>query len=239
MSLNRSTLLLLVLVALLAPIIANAQSTDRAQLPRQIEALRNEIKQKEALFLAPSDQDKATYAEFLTQRDTGICRLMPRGDYEDKLLIRGGGAYYSFTQLSNSYDSDAQIQLERGQISTGFAGADYGYLTDLGDVPIDTLNAEYPAVMELAALLTPSAEPDGRTQARKSGEGVRAGNHVFKSRTGASVTHTYLLRSISYDRSDTLVALRVVRQDDDGSLILIWKILNRFPTPQLMRADIR
>jgi len=32
--------------------------------------------------------------------------------------------------------------------------------------------------------------------------------------------------------------LRVVRQDDDASLILIWKILNRFPTPQLVLGTL-
>lgn|SRR5262249_43747888 len=238
MSLNRSSLLLLVAVSLLVTsVIANAQSTDRAKLLNQIEELRNHIKQKEALLLAVSDQDKAAYSEFLSQRDTGICRLMPRETYDGTLLIRGGGAYYSFTHPSSEFGSDSQIGLERGQFATGLIGANYGYITDLGDVPIDGITIEYPAAKDLAGLVTPSVEPDVRVEQRRSGEGLKLGSHVYKSRSGASAEHTYVLRCVSYDRSDTLLALRVVRQDDDGSLILIWKILNRFATPQLVRAD--
>src|SRR5262249_37779061 len=120
MSLNRTGLLLLAPVALLLiPIIATAQSTDRSQLRKQLEALRKELNQKETQFLAPSDQDKATHAEFLAQRDTGICRLMPQPDFSEKLVVRGGGSYYSFTESSNDYNSDPQIGLRDGQFSTG------------------------------------------------------------------------------------------------------------------------
>lgn len=43
--------------------------------------------------------------------------------------------------------------------------------------------------------------------------------------------HTYILRSISYERFDVLVAFRMVRKDTDGSLILLWKKLKRIPHP--------
>jgi hypothetical protein len=238
MSLTRSTLLLLAPVALLIPSIAHAQSADRAQLRKQIDSLYNELKEKEAQFLAPSDADRAAYSDFLTRRDTGICRLAAKSDYNDR-LIRGGGAFYSFTRSSNDYDSDVQLGLGDGRFSSGFAGADYGYITDLGDVPIDTLTADHPAVRDLAALVTPSAEPEARMEWRRSGDGLRIGSHVFSHSTGATVDHSYVLRSVSYGQSDTLVVFRVVRHDDDGSLILIWKILNRFPTPQLIRGDSR
>jgi hypothetical protein len=235
MSLTRSTLILLALVALI-PAIAHAQTADRAQLRKQIDSLYNELKEKEALFLAPSDGDRAAYSDFLTRRDTGICRLMAKPDYNDK-LIRGGGAFYSFTRFSNDYDSDAQLGLGDGRFSSGFAG--YGYMTDLGDVPLEALTAEHPAVRDLAALVTPSAEPDARIEQRRSGEGLKLGDHLFTHSTGASVDNTYILRCVRYGQSDTLVVFRVVRQDDDMSLILIWKILNRFPTPQLIRSDTR
>jgi hypothetical protein len=164
---------------------------------------------------------------------------MPREDFEGKLLVRGGGAYYSFIRTSNSYDSYPQIGLERGEFLTSFAGADFGYITDLGDVPIETLTLEHAAVRDLAAFITPNAEPDARVEQRKSGQGVSVGNHVYKRGAGAAIGHSYVLRSVIYDNSDTLVAVRVVKQDDDGSLILLWRILNRFPSPQLIRQDIR
>ena len=37
---------------------------------------------------------------------------------------------------------------------------------------------------------------------------------------------------IDYDKSDVLVALQVVRQDEDGSLVLLWMMLKKFAAPK-------
>jgi hypothetical protein len=47
---------------------------------------------------------------------------------------------------------------------------------------------------------------------------------------------TYLLRSLNYDESDVLVAFRVVRIDSDGSVTILWKLLQKFETPGVNRA---
>ncbi len=59
--------------------------------------------------------------------------------------------------------------------------------------------------------------------------------YVYKSSLPSMTNRTYILRSISYNRFDVLVAFRVVRQDADGSVILVWKRLKEFPTPILER----
>lgn len=59
------------------------------------------------------------------------------------------------------------------------------------------------------------------------------GESLLRSSLPARVNDTYLLRSISYSESDTLVAFRVVRQDEDGSLIIAWKLLKQYPPPDL------
>lgn len=53
-------------------------------------------------LLAPSAQDRTDHRDFLTQRDTGLIRLLPREVFgwrvyktPVKLHLRGGGAYYS------------------------------------------------------------------------------------------------------------------------------------------------
>jgi hypothetical protein len=51
------------------------------------------------------------------------------------------------------------------------------------------------------------------------------------------VNNSYVLRSIDYARSDLLVAFRIVRQDSDGSVVLLWKLLKKYPTPALARAN--
>src|SRR5690349_9642460 len=104
---------------LLVSFHGHAQSQDRSRTLQEIESLHEQLKQKEAEFLSPSAEDRALFGAFLSQPDTGIARLLPRGKYGDKLSIREGGAYYSFTKLSNSYNEDPQIGLEQGMLSTG------------------------------------------------------------------------------------------------------------------------
>src|SRR5262249_10234760 len=80
----RALLPLPVLVAL--SVVASAQSVGREELHAQIDWLRKELKQKEAQFLAPSPIDVKKYSQFLGQPHTGLCRLLPREDFDGRLM---------------------------------------------------------------------------------------------------------------------------------------------------------
>jgi hypothetical protein len=208
---------------------------DRAEMEKKITALKEELKQAEKEFLEPSAEDKAAYAEFLGRPDTGLIRLMPREKFKDDPSIRRGGAYYSFTHLSHDYDVGADIQFESQKLSVGFAGADFGFLTSLGETPIESLTQEHIALDFLLNFTTPSEEPKAREQQRNTSIGFQVKERSYINRLDAKVGMTYALRSIDYGRSDVLVVLRVVRQDVDGSLILAWKLVKSFPKPELLR----
>jgi hypothetical protein len=212
---------------------ASPQLQDRSALQAKMESLRAQIQAKEKVFLSPSAEDLAAFAGFLRQPDTGMARLMPRETYDGKLLIRGGGAYYSFARLTNEYGLGSDIGLEQGQLRVGFAGADFGFLTSLGDLAIDSVTAEQPGVSLLAEFKTPSAEAEAREQYRRAGAGFEADGFTYRSFLPASLNTTYALRSVDYGVSDLLVAFRVTRKDADGSLTLVWTILKKFSVPQL------
>jgi hypothetical protein len=231
----RSLLVLFAFVSSLAlflPPVA-AQSQDRAEARLRIESLREQIQAKERVFLAPSPEDLAAFAEFLLLPDTGLARLMPREKYDGNLLIRGGGSYYSFTRLTNEYGYGSDIELQQGRLTTGFAGADFGFLTALGDVSLESVTAEHPGVRYLAEFITPSTEPEARAQQRRAGTGFEVEGLTYRSWLPATLETTYALRAVNYGGSDVLVILRTTRQDTDGSLILVWRILRKFPVPQL------
>src|SRR6266571_2213489 len=141
----RFTLPSTIFVALFLGLSINvsAQSESRDQVLSQIEAKRAEMAALEKKFLSPSEEDQAAYAEFLKQPDTGLIRLLPRETYDQfpdkpaKLMIRGGGAYYSFTRLTHEYGYGSDIELQQNRFSVGFAGADFGFLTRLGKVAIE------------------------------------------------------------------------------------------------------
>lgn len=210
---------------------AAAQVTDRAKLGKEIASLQEQLKAKEAQFLEPSSEDKAAFAEFLRQSDTGLICLFPRGRYENVLTTRGGGAYYSFARLTHEYGYGSDITLEQGRFGVGFAGHDFGFLSVLGDIPLESVNLQHASAQFLVDYTPSTTEPDIRNQQRQSQTGVRAGNFTYSSSAAAMANTTYVLRSISYRGSDVLIAFRVVRADSDGGMVLLWKMLKKFPVP--------
>jgi hypothetical protein len=221
-----------------------AQSESRDDVIKQIETKRAELSALEKNFLSPSAEDRAAYAEFLQQPHTGLIRLLPRETYDSNVLkenlkglsVRGGGAYYSFARLTHEYGYGSDIELSSGDLSVGFAGADFGMLTKLVDLPFEEITLEHPGMKFLAAYIPPGELPKARLEQRRfGGKGVTIDNQLYQRRMPVEVNTTYLLRSINYDDSDVLVAFRVIRKDTDGSLIIAWKLLKNFPKPELIR----
>ncbi|MFP5262348.1 MAG: hypothetical protein ACLGJB_10630 [Blastocatellia bacterium] len=227
-----SSLLLLSLVFCSAA-GALAQAMDRTNLEKEIQSLIDQLKAKEAQLFEPSADDRTAFAEFLRQPGAGLTRLMPGEKYDGRLLTRGAGAYYSFVRLTHEYGFGSDLSLEQNQFGVGFAGASFGFLTSLGDVPLASVSVDDRAVKFLSALAVPSKEEDAREQYRLGHSGFDSGGVRYANRLPAVANATYALRSVDYKRSDVLVAFRVVRQDSDGSMVLLWKILKRFPTPEL------
>ncbi|HEY7546890.1 MAG TPA: hypothetical protein VID27_18505, partial [Blastocatellia bacterium] len=66
---------------------ASTFAQDRKKLEKEIEELRKQLREKEEQFLSVSEEDRARFADFLKQSDTGIIRLLPREKYNDKTMI--------------------------------------------------------------------------------------------------------------------------------------------------------
>lgn len=228
---------------LLSSLTVFAQTQSREDLLKDLAAKRAELSklekavtELEKALLFPSEKDRAAYANFLRQPDTGLIRLLPR-EYDGRNLegmtLRGGGAYYSFKERTNEYVNSSDISLEQGELTTGFAGANYGLLADLGDVPLESVNLE--AVAALAQYTPAPDEPHARIEQRRMSEGATINGVSYKNRQPFRLNSTYVLRSVNYHASDTLVAFRVVRIDSDKSAIILWKLLKQYPTPTLAR----
>jgi hypothetical protein len=234
MSIRLNRLFFVALPALLVfTMTASAQTAGRAELRAEIKSLHDQLKQKEALLLEPSPNDLKKYSQVLAQPHTGLCRLLPRETYEGMLLTRGGGSYYSFTEPTNEYGNATQIGLERGLFHSMIMGADLGLMVSLGDFPLENVDADQDGVRYLAGIIAPAREPDARQWQRRAGGGFETDGFSYKATLPAIVNGTYAVRSIEFNRADILVAFRVVRQDEDGSVTLLWRILKQFPTPQL------
>lgn len=229
------------LTLLLACLCVSAQSPSRDDVIREIEAKRAELAVLEKKVLAVSDNDRQEFAAFLSQPQTGIIRLLRRETYDSHgkrcLAMTGGGAYYSFVRNTHEYGHGSDISLEQGQLSVGFAGADYGMFLNLGDISLDQVTTDHVAARALLTYTPPAKEADVRAENLKLRQGLELTDFTFKSRITPTVSNTYLLRSISPERSDILVAFRIVRKDTDDSLILVFKVLKSFPKPVMERTQ--
>jgi hypothetical protein len=231
------------LLVFVLSITTQGQSQSRDDILKELRAKRAELQQLETQFLAVSDADRTSYAEFLQQQDTGLIRLLPREIYDSEvykknlpvLSIRGGGAYYSFSRLTHEYGYGSDIELDSDHLSVGFAGLDFGMLVNIGDVAFDQLSPNSPGARFLFAYTPPTVEPEIRIEQRRFGQGDAADEFVYKRRVPIQLNTTFLLRSISYERTDVIVAFRPIRKDSDGSVVLLWKLLKKNPAPALVR----
>ncbi|MBZ5534736.1 MAG: hypothetical protein LAO31_02180 [Acidobacteriia bacterium] len=222
-------------ILLFSSFAAQAQSSKRPEILKQIETLRSQLKVLEDSYLSPSEQELAAYASLLRQPDTGLIRLLPREKYDnpDKLTIRGGGAYYSFSHLTHEYGYGSDIELQGNQLSVGFAGADFGMIARIESTSLEKLTLGSSGVAFLSGYVPPNEIQKARSEFRRFSEGVRDAGTVYRSRVPLAVGATYVLRSINYHSSDVLVGLHVVSTDDDGSAVIAWKMLKKYPVPSL------
>ena len=150
---------------------------------------------------------------------------------------RDGGAYYSFTRLTHAYGYGSDLSLERGMFNAESAGAGYAFLTNIGDIRLETVTLDTPEAKLMDEYNRAVQEPDARSEHRRFSAGVNINGVLFKRRLPMRVNSTYLLRAIDYDRSDVLVAFRVVEVDSEGTPLILWKRLKKYSTPPLVRKN--
>lgn len=222
---------ILLTLAFLA-INASSQEANRDQKIRKIFELQSQLSALGVEILEPDAADVATASG---QGGTAL-RLLPREQYEGVVPPRGGGSYYSFVRKTHEYGQGSDISLERNQLRVGFAGADYGFIVGLGNVPLTSINLGMPEIGFVAAYRPPTRMTDIRAEQGKTSNYETPGG-TLRNTIPAVIGQAYVIRSISFDRSDILVAIRVLRKDTDGSLILIWKPLKSFEKPVIERTS--
>lgn len=204
--------------------------------------------------LAPAQADRLKYAGFLSQPKTGLVRLLPRQVNNSKFFrpntvkINGGGAYYSFAYLSHEYGFGSDLELATTVIFhgrdeqppdhhflVGFSGNDFGLITNIGDVPIESVSGNDSNAAFMLNYKPARAVQRANCEHRMLGVGIKYNGQTYSNRAAIETNSTYLLRSIVYDKSDVLVAFRVVGQDADESVTLAWKLLKDFNRPTLDR----
>lgn len=181
--------------------------------------------------------------EIISQTNAGIVKLMGNEGTLESAGVRGGGAYYDFVRRDQKYGYGSDISLRDGELKTGFAGADYGYILRLGKVPFRELLVDsvdpIPAILPIDMFdawrfMWEYKPPHDIKEIRKHQEKAQnkiVGNICISEKSIAEEGASYLLRSVQIDNHDILVAFHIQRILPDRSAILVWKILKIFETP--------
>jgi hypothetical protein len=196
-------------------------------------------------MLGPTRAERATHAQFLKQPHVGLVRLLPDSKVvaiddlskgtPNRLRFAGVGAFYSFNSLNHS-PWRADLKLKDGALEVAFGPDVIGAVTSLGDVPIDSLTPDSPGLSTLAKYMPPLERKQAQSDYERFERGLTLSGHTFRTQVPVRENTTYALRSIAYGQSDLLIAIRVVKQNADGSVLLLWKRIDKFSTPKLKAA---
>ncbi len=207
-------------------------------------------------------EDKSKYAAFLRNSKTGIMRLHDAENCDEggrtiaadepcPWNIIGKATLYSFRtqKYTNKLFSDIKLE-EKIFKATGLNLL--GFFTDLGDVPIENLSLESKGIKEMASFQPSTDLQEAKRQFNKVKKGLKIGEYVFENTIQMETEKVYAARFIAFDsrvnrrigkfrvnilgedkRRDTIVVFRVVRENEDGSVNILWKKLQEKNAPKI------
>jgi|GEM_PF-5527814 len=101
-------------------------------------------------------------------------------------------------------------------------------MADIGYFPLSELDATIPELVFMTGYRPPKYEKEIRME---SFHNRRIDGVLYRRGIPATQGHTYLLRTINFDQADILVAFKVFKMEDDGSVTILWKKLADFGKP--------
>ena len=224
------------------PLIPAVHDTERAA----------PIDPKEKKLVEPDTADLVAFRDVLRKPGYGMVKLLDSKcqtgtdrrvvNVADGCLrtIPGNGSDFSFRRRDYSLAETADLKIRNGKFVVGSIFTQ-GLILSLGDLEIEKIDLRSEAGNSLASF-EPATDCDGaKAQTAEINRGFVNGRSFISAMTEIKPNQTYILRSIAYrvslqvedKRRDIIVAFKVVRQDDEGNVTLIWKELQNKESPKL------
>ena len=228
-----------------------------------LDSLYRRSTEKERQLLAAENDDVSKYEVFLAQPGTGITKLVrdfgcdeyssttPNEQICTEFSMPGGGSAFSFRQSDYQFWNLSDL-LYDGKSFLAFGQMSLGFMTDLGDVPIESVQLDSKALSYLTSFAPGSDIVSVTKQNNTFVDGLKVDGQLYKKFLPIAVNNTYVLRSVAFKgkvprkhyeikyneldldkRKDITVAFRVVRSDINGTVTILWKILDAKASPEL------
>lgn len=224
------------------PLIPAVHATERAA----------PIDPKEKKLVEPDVADLVAFRDVLSKPGYRIVKLLDSKcetgtdrrvvNIADGCLrtIPGDGADFSFRRRDYSIAETADLKIKNGKFVAGSVFIQ-GLMVSLGTLEIEKIDLHSEGAKYLASF-EPATDCDGaKAQTAEINGGIINGRSLISAMTEIKPNQTYVLRSIAYrvnlqvedKRRDIIVAFKVVRQDEEGNVTLIWKELQNKESPKL------
>lgn len=198
--------------------------------------------------------DSAKYALFLKNPNSGIIKLLAQSNCDknkknvfskcslENAAIKDYAAAYSFIEQRHTNKFTGDISLTHNNLDATTTRIQT-IIVDLGDEPLDTLTLESKGAAYLKKFMPASQLSQARKQYDNFLKSVKVEHFIYSKSVPVALNHTYVVRSIDYQDStiipgkeylDTIVAVKIIRLDEDGNVTLLWKELSRKNAPVLL-----
>ncbi|MFZ1701717.1 MAG: hypothetical protein WBO10_12670 [Pyrinomonadaceae bacterium] len=207
-----------------------------------------------------SPEDLKTYQEFLRSAKTGIVRLqnaeicppnpiIVRASAGCANNVNGKATAYSFRAGGYRAPLFADLSFRSGKLAKSGVFV-IGLLSDLGTIAIAEVGLASDGVQQLVDYRPPVRQDEIERQYSILSKGAVVSGHVYGPEVGMTIGNVYVLRSVAYkgkleigekpkkidvlendERKDVTLVFKIIRQHEDGSIVLLWKELNRLDPP--------
>lgn len=227
---------------------------------RNIFPVRKKPTGRQKKKLQPASADLAKYANFLSQPKTGIFRLFPDlGCEENPNIVKADkkclekipeSSFYSFREKEHTAEYLSDIRLKNNHFITDGILTN-GFLVNLGDVELEKVSLSTDALTFMKNYSAQAESAEAQKQFVQMSRGIRSGKFLYRKVFPVTENTVYALRVIAFrgslyrtfrgyrynllqgdKRIDMTVAFRVVGKNEDGSVTLLWKELDRRDAPK-------
>lgn len=238
---------------------ANAEPTSvplvktETELPQQEKKLLAPDAQERQKFQELLRQPDTGICKLLAIDETRLAITDVKSQSNVPHLI-GLGAFFSFTKQTHNADEWAQIRLKSGVLYPAYtemkrttlassggmtqsfsftSGYSLAVFTTLENVSLEQVSLQHPAIQPLIELKPATQYQDFANQVKQFNAGINIGAHRYQSAIAARPDTTFVMRSVNYKKADVIIAFRIVQQDRNGNLHILWKQLKSFPSAEL------
>lgn len=230
-----------------------------------IQPLYRKPTKKELEAIAPNQADLNKYADFLKQSKTGITKLMAQLNCSENTSVVSATPeclIYSMPGAGSSFSFRVDNYRIRRLADLTLAGDSFqatgtlinGIMVNLGDIPIEEVALTTKGVEFINEFEPPTDYNKAMEAAQQLQEGIEKNGFTYQNVLPVEENKTYFLRSIAYrgnsprsvqgvtydefefdKREDIFVAFRVIREDNDGNVTIVWKELKSQKSPKLKK----